>query len=69
MRFDLSDEEWALLEPLLPKGRKNARVNDRQDRECDLLYQRLWFLTLRGFRPSAISDSLARGGFAPCHQR
>ncbi len=27
------------------------------------------FLNLRGFRPSAISDSLARGGFAPFHQR
>jgi hypothetical protein len=33
------------------------------------LYQRLCFLTLRGFRPEAVSDSLARGGFAPCHQR
>ena len=30
MRFDLSDEEWALLEPLLPKGRKSARVEDRK---------------------------------------
>ncbi len=29
MRFDLSDEEWALLEPLLPKSRKSARVDDR----------------------------------------
>jgi hypothetical protein len=28
MRFDLSDEEWALLEPLLPKSRKSARVAD-----------------------------------------
>ena len=27
MRFDLSDEEWALLEPLLPKSRKSARVD------------------------------------------
>ena len=27
MRFDLSDEKWALLEPLLP-GRKSARVDD-----------------------------------------
>src|SRR6266481_3456465 len=26
MRFDLSDEDWALLEPLLPKSRKSARV-------------------------------------------
>ena len=26
MRFDLSDEEWALLEPLLPKSRKSGRV-------------------------------------------
>src|SRR5271165_7335393 len=30
MRFDLSDEEWALLEPLLPMSRKSARVDDRQ---------------------------------------
>ena len=30
MRFDLSDDEWALLEPLLPKARKNARVDDRK---------------------------------------
>jgi transposase len=30
MRFDLSDEKWALLEPLLPKSRKSARVDDRK---------------------------------------
>ena len=30
MRFDLSDEEWALLEPLLPRNRKSARVDDRK---------------------------------------
>ncbi len=30
MRFDLSDEEWALLEPLLPRSRKSARVGDRK---------------------------------------
>ena len=30
MRFDLSDENWALLEPLLPKSRKSARVDDRK---------------------------------------
>jgi len=30
MRFDLSDDEWALLEPLLPKSRKSARVGDRK---------------------------------------
>jgi transposase len=30
MRFDLSDEEWALLEPLLPRSRKSARVDDRK---------------------------------------
>ena len=28
MRFDLSDDEWALLEP--PKSRKSARVGDRK---------------------------------------
>src|ERR1700687_1992871 len=30
MRFELSDEEWALLEPLLPKSRKSGRVDDRK---------------------------------------
>src|SRR6202049_567065 len=30
MRFDLSDDEWALLEPLMPKSRMSARVDDRQ---------------------------------------
>ena len=30
MRFDLSDEEWALLEPLMPKSRKGARADDRR---------------------------------------
>ena len=29
MRFDLSDEDWTLLEPLLPRSRKSARVDDR----------------------------------------
>jgi hypothetical protein len=26
--FDWTDEEWALLEPLMPKSRKSARVDD-----------------------------------------
>ena len=30
MRFDLSDEEWALLEPLMPKSQKSARADDRR---------------------------------------
>ena len=30
MRFDLSDEEWVLLEPLLPKSRKSGRIDDRK---------------------------------------
>ena len=30
MRFDLSDEEWTLLEPLMPKSRKRARTDDRK---------------------------------------
>ena len=30
MRFDLSDEEWAILEPLMPKSRKSARADDRK---------------------------------------
>jgi transposase len=30
MRFDLSDEEWTLLEPLMPQSRRSARVDDRK---------------------------------------
>jgi len=30
MRFDLTDEEWELLEPMLPSRRKSARVDDRR---------------------------------------
>ncbi len=30
MRFDLSDDEWALLEPLMPKSRKRERADDRK---------------------------------------
>ena len=30
MRFDLTDEEWAMLEPLLPRARRSARVHDRK---------------------------------------
>ena len=30
MRFDLSDEEWAVLEPLMPEVRKSGRADDRK---------------------------------------
>src|ERR1700730_13008936 len=30
MRFDLSDEEWTLLEPLMPRSRRSARADDRK---------------------------------------
>ena len=31
MRFDLSDEEWAVIEPLLPAGGRGLkRVDDRR---------------------------------------
>ena len=30
MRFDLSDEEWAILEPLMPGARRSRRVDDRR---------------------------------------
>ena len=30
MRFDLSDDEWALLEPLMPESRKSVRADDRK---------------------------------------
>jgi transposase len=29
MRFELSDDKWVLLEPLIPKSRMSARVDDR----------------------------------------
>ena len=30
MRFDLSDDEWTVLEPLMPKSRMTARTDDRK---------------------------------------
>src|SRR4249920_1729887 len=30
MRFDLSDEEWTILEPLIPGARRSRRVDDRR---------------------------------------
>jgi transposase len=30
MRVDLTDDEWTLLEPLLPSQRKSARQDDRR---------------------------------------
>lgn len=30
MRLDLSDDEGALLEPLMPKSRKSDRADDRK---------------------------------------
>ena len=30
MRFDLSDEEWAVLGPLMPEARKRGRADDRK---------------------------------------
>ena len=30
MHYDLSDEEWMLLEPILPQRRKYARIDDRK---------------------------------------
>jgi transposase len=30
MRFDLSDDEWALLQLLMPKSRMSARADDRK---------------------------------------
>ena len=37
MRFDLSDDDWALLEPLMPKSRKSARADDRRIMNSDIL--------------------------------
>jgi hypothetical protein len=36
MRFDLSDEEWALLEPLMPSSREWPRGRST-DNERDIL--------------------------------
>ena len=60
MRFDLSDDDWALLEPLMPEARKSARADDRKvmnaifyvlrtgmlwrDLAC-LLFRRMWRLS------------------------
>ena len=41
MRFDLSDEDWALLEPLLPTSRKSARVDDRKIMNAIFYVQRI----------------------------
>jgi transposase len=30
MRFDLSDEEWTILEPLIPGARRSRRIDDRR---------------------------------------
>ncbi len=30
MRFDLSDEEWVLLEPQMPQRRQSGRPDDRK---------------------------------------
>ena len=30
MRFDLSDEEWVILEPLIPPAWRSRRVDDRR---------------------------------------
>ena len=30
MRFDLTDEEWTILEPLIPAARRSRRVDDRR---------------------------------------
>ena len=37
MRFDLSDEDWALLEPLLPRSAKERASGRSQDYEGDFL--------------------------------
>jgi len=37
MRFDLSDDEWALLEPLMPEEPKERSRGRSNDYECDLL--------------------------------
>jgi transposase len=50
MRFDLSDEEWALLVPLLPKNRKSARVL----RSIKLLNRIEQFLLHFRYRPNAL---------------
>ena len=37
MRFDLSDDEWALLEPLMPKSSQERAHRRSQGHERDIL--------------------------------
>ena len=49
MRFDLSDEEWAVLQPLMPKSRKSARADDRKIMNA-IFYVLRTGMPWRGFR-------------------
>ena len=42
MRFDLSDDEWALLEPLMPKSAKERARRRSKDHERDILRAAYW---------------------------
>jgi transposase len=55
MRFDLTDEEWALLEPLMPKSRKSARVDDRK------ILNAIFYVLRTAARPGASYASVQVG--------
>ena len=56
MRFDLSDDEWALLEPLMPKSRKSARADDRK------IMNAIFYVLRTG---TGMRDAISRALWAP----
>ena len=71
MRFDSSDEEWALLAPHFPKNRKSARADNRKIMNAIFYVLRIGG-SVAGFSRTlwAIHDGLHRRSFRllpPCH--
>ena len=54
MRFDLSDEEWSVLEPLMPKSRKSARPHDRR------IINAIFYVLRTGIRGAICPNAMAR---------
>ncbi len=55
MRFDLSDDEWAFLEPLMPKRRKIARADGRSKIMNAIFYTAMYERYQSGLPPDHIS--------------